>query len=187
MAKLKSTGNGKKTTQVKSVKSKSIVDEKEFQLTPEMSKTLRTSIVVLLIFFAFYIIATIKSDYVAPKKNNQNKEADIQYTEILAGTSFNRTEPEYIVVYYDKSDSEDDETSELDEAVSRHHSPDSFYTCDLSIAFNKPYVTSEEANTNPENAEQLAINGPTIIKFTDGHVSEYIQGKDEVISYLNEH
>ena len=173
---------GKKTNQYKSV-----VDEKEFQLTPDMNKALKTSVVVLAIFFVFYIIATIKSDYVAPKKNNGKPEADIQYSEILAGTSFNRMEPEYIVVYYDKSDSENEETSELDEAVSLHHSPDSFYTCDLSSAFNKPYVTTEEANTNPENAEQLAINGPTVIKFSDGHVVEYIQGKDEVISYLKEH
>lgn len=174
------TSNNKK----KNSNKKSVVD-KQLQLTPDMNKLIWTTIVVLAIFFVFYFIATIKSDYEAPKKTDDTEETTIQYTEILAGTSFNKSDLDYIVVYYDMSDSENEDTTDIKNAVSSYHSSELLYTCDLSNAFNKKYITTEEANTNPTNAEELAINGPTIIKFSSKQVSEYIQGKDAVVSYLN--
>ena len=184
MAKEKKTPTNKK----KDIKRKSIVDEKDLGLTPDLNYLMWISIVVLVIFFVFYFLAVAKSDYEAPKKNEDSEETTIQYTKILAGTSFNRSGSEYLVIYYDMSDNENEDTSSLNSAVSSYQRSSSdliLYTCDLSNSFNKSYVTTEEVNKSPLSAEDLSINGPTIIKFSDGKVTEYIQGKNEVESYLS--
>ena len=166
---------------------KSVADEKGFELTPEMNKALWTAFVVLLVLLVFYFIASIKSDYEPPKSNDKEKTT-IQYTEILAGSSFNRKESEYLVVYYDMSDSENEDTTSINSTISSYTNSSAtltLYTCDLSSSFNKLYVTTNEPNTNPVTAEDLLINGPTIIKFSGGKVIEYVYGKNEVENYLN--
>ena len=58
------------------------------------------------------------------------------------------------------------------------------YSVDMSEGFNKKYV-SENSNTSPENASELAIDGPTLIKIVDGSCVDYIEGTDAIIDYLN--
>ena len=45
-------------------------------------------------------------------------------------------------------------------------------------------LINEKSNKNPTKASELAINGPTIIRFRDGNVREYIEGFDKVVDYL---
>ena len=59
----------------------------------------------------------------------------------------------------------------------------SLYTVDMSNSFNKDYE-STESNKRPQDANELAINGPTIIRFRDGMVREYIEGTDKAVDYL---
>ena len=54
----------------------------------------------------------------------------------------------------------------------------------MSNSFNKKYSSETESNENPENAEDLLINVPTIIRIKDGKVAEYIDDLDDVLEYL---
>lgn len=181
MAKSKSKNvksNKKETVKRKSVDKK--IDEMTSSTSNELLKLFRVLFAVIVVLGAFYLltVAIVGSD-----KEEEVKETAIQYEEILAGSSFNMKDSEYVVVYYDFSD------TELSELVSQIYSYSytgeyRLYTVDMSNGFNKPYITGEDSDKSPNSAEDLLIKGPTLIKFKDGKVEKYVEGFDEVLEYL---
>ena len=90
----------------------------------------------------------------------------------------------YLVVYYD-FDAED--ASEILSAIYTYEAKSDalkVYTVDLGNALNKNSV-SEKSKKDPKDATELAISGPTIIRFRDGMIREYIEGQDKVVDYLS--
>ena len=53
----------------------------------------------------------------------------------------------------------------------------------MSNGLNKSY-SGEESNKNPTKASDIVINGPTLIKFSGNEVVDYIEGVDNIKSYL---
>ena len=90
----------------------------------------------------------------------------------------------YLVVYYDKSSDDADEVMSAIYTYEASPEPLTVYTVDLSNALNKGVVTEDNSNKKPSKASELAIKGVTLIRFRDGEVREYIEGKDSVIDYL---
>lgn len=140
---------------------------------------------ILVFFLAFYLLTlylTNRGERITP--NKPSGDGTISYTDIMAGRSFSMPEKEYLVVYYDREDAE--VLSSLSLAVSGYRSKEehlTIYTVDMSSSFNKGYI-SEESNSSVSNVSELKINGPTLIHFKDGSVSEYVEGKDQVVGYL---
>lgn len=135
---------------------------------------------VLLFLTAFYFITV---GIVSGDKQEENAETAIQYEQILAGSSFGMRDQEYLVAYYDFSD---EDLAELSSVIYNYSYMGIFklYSVDMSEGFNKKYV-SENSNISPENASELAIDGPTLIKIVDGSCVDYIEGTDAIIDYLN--
>lgn len=158
------------------------IDNVESSTEKQMINVLKIIFVVLVFLSAFYLLTLmIVSD--DDKNDDESLETAIQYEEILAGSSLTMNDSEYLVVYYDFSDAG---LSELSSAISSYNSIGSLriYTVDMSNGFNSKYVSSDKSNVEPESAKDLLINGPTLIKISDGKVAEYIEGTDEVINYL---
>ena len=145
----------------------------------ELYKVLKIVFGVIVFLALFYLITII----VVGNDKSEKIETSIQYEEILAGSSFTMRDDEYLVVYYDFSDSE---MSDVYSAIYTYNysGKKRLYTVDMSNGFNSKY-TSEKSNKKPNNAEELAINGPTLILIKDGKVKEYIEGKDVVVKYLS--
>ena len=102
----------------------------------------------------------------------------------MVGTSFSIKDSEYLVVYYDTTD--DAINGKIQNAVStyRNASKDvNLYTVNMSDGLNKSYV-SESGNSMASNASELAINGPTLIKFKDSEIVDYVEGVDRIVDYL---
>lgn len=186
MAKSKSVN--KKSSKKENTSSKAVkkninkkIDAMETTTSTEILKVLRVLFVVIVVLSAFYLLTVL---IVGNVDDDTVAETTIQYDEILAGSSFGMRDDEYLVVYYDFTDSElTDITSQI---YSYSYTGEyRLYTVDMSNGFNKPYATEETANKKPESAEELLINGPTLIKFSDGKVSEYIEGTDNIVDYLN--
>ena len=181
MAKSKSTSkksNKKVTTKTNNVNKK--IDSMKTNTSNELLKVFRILFAVVVVLSAFYLLTV----FIVGKGDSEEKlETAIQYEEILAGSSFSMKNNEYIVVYYDFSDSE---LSEMASSIYSYSYTGTYrlYTVDMSSGFNKAYV-SEESNTAPEKVEDLKINGPTLIRFADGKVQEYIEGKEDIITYLS--
>ena len=151
--------------------------------SPSVKGIIRTFIIVALVFGFFYLLTyVLVGDF--GKDDDTKEETKIQYDEILAGSSFSMNTSKYLVVYYDF---DADDASEILSAIYTDEAKsDAFkvYTVDLGNALNKNSV-SEKSKKDPKDATELAINGPTIIRFRDGMVREYIEGKDKVVNYLS--
>lgn len=143
----------------------------------------------VIIFICLFYLLTL---YITSKNSNENTDTNtkeestdtISYSDIMVGRSFSISDGEYFVIYYDKSD--ETVNSSCSSAVSSYQSKDEhldIYTADMSDGFNKKYA-KDESNSNPTSASEIAISGPTLIKFSDGKVVEYIEGKDEIVEYL---
>ncbi len=158
--------------------------KKEFKIEGEAKRVIIVILSVFIFLGLFYLI-TIKS---LNKEEDTSTEEDVttmQSEEILVGSSFNRAGDEYIVVYYDKSNS--DLASSIGNKVYEYRNKEErlpLYEADMSNIFNKNYVTENDVNKNPKDASELMINGPTLIKFAKDKVVDYVQGENEILNYL---
>lgn len=176
MAKRKTTNKKRKKTQ----------DNKELlrQLSTSSGKNAVKYIVIVLGIFALMYLLTLlilkksSTDYITKEKDTTS----IQYSEILAGTSFDKKDDEYFVIFYDKSE----ENSKAETIYSDYKAKDdhkTIYYVDLSSKLNKS-VVSNESNSSATKAEELKIKGTTLIKFVDNQIDDYIEGEDEISKYL---
>ena len=186
---LKNNDIEKKTVEKKDNISK---EKSKFSFREMDEKTFRIICVVglsIIVFCLFYLltlyITKSNSDSSSTSNTTEEKEDDvISYTNILAGRSFSMEDGTYLVIYYDMSD--DEIASTYSSAVSSYRTKEgasSLYVVDMGNGLNKKYA-SEESNSNPSSASELAINGPTLIRFEDHHVVEYFEGEEAITSYL---
>ena len=162
-------------------KVKKSIEKMHSGIESEAFKVIAIMVGVLLFLAVFYFITV---GIVSDKEETDNKEETaIQYEQILAGSSFNMKDSEYLVVYYDFSD---EELAGLTEAVDYGYSGIiKLYKVDMNDGFNKKYMAEENLNKKPNSASELTIKGPTLIKIIDGKCVEYIEGMQEIIDYLN--
>ena len=78
------------------------------------------------------------------------------------------------------------EDTSIDDAVHTYRNNNilKLYSVDMNDPINTKYK-SDSSNPNLTNATELKINGPTLIKFNNKKVEEYIEGTDSIIDYLN--
>ncbi len=151
----------------------------------EWVKIVRVLLIVFCFLGIFYLLTvyiTNKDDSTGNTQDSSSTETQIQYDEILIGSSFSMNDNEYLVVYYDKSDEE--LNSNLSTKISSYSGDYNIYTADLSNAFNKKFKKEGEVNTSPSNVDELSFNGPTLIRFKDGKVVDYVESIDSINEYL---
>ena len=135
-----------------------------------------TVISIVVIFICLFYLLTL---YITSKNGNNDSKKDdteatvseISYSDIMVGRSFSISDGEYYVMYYDKTD--DSINSSLTSVVSDYKSREEhldIYSVNMGDGLNKKYA-KDESNHNPSNASEIAISGPTLIKFSDGAVS----------------
>lgn len=148
-----------------------------------------TVISIVVIFICLFYLLTL---YITSKNGNNDSKKDdteatvseISYSDIMVGRSFSISDGEYYVMYYDKTD--DSINSSLTSVVSDYKSREEhldIYSVNMGDGLNKKYA-KDESNHNPSNASEIAISGPTLIKFSDGEVVGYVEGIDEITDYL---
>jgi len=144
-------------------------------------------ICILCFFGAFYLLTLYITNKNTDKKDDSvTDEVTISYDTIMLGRSLSVSDGDYLVIYYDKSN--EDINSKYSGFVSNYKNKDEhldIYTVDMSVSFNKKYITDGESNKNPESVESMAINGPTLVKVSDHKVAEYIEGEEAINSYLS--
>ena len=154
--------------------------------SPSIASVIKYIIVVLAIFGIMYLVTVLilkKSslDYIS----KEPRKTSIQYSEILAGTSFSKKNNEYLVLFYDMNG---DDASTYDKLYSNYmakeeHLP--IYYVNLGSALNKE-VISKESNKEAASAEDLKINGATLIRFVDNKIEEYFEGEDQIKDYFKD-
>lgn len=137
--------------------------------------------IVSVVLLSFYLVTLI----IVGNPNKKTKPiVNFDYKEILAGSSFDKNDNEYYVVYYDFSESDFSDLAYAVNEYENQHETNKIYLVNLKEGLNKKYITSKDSNKKPSSASELAINGPTLIHFKDKKINSYVEGKDDIISYL---
>ena len=182
--KMKNEKNLKKQKEIK----KGNVDKKKIDKvsgSADLKSSIKIIFFVALIFGFFYLLTyVLVGDLSIFDKEDEKQEVTIQYDEILAGSSFSMNASKYLVVYYDKNSDDADEIMSAIYTYEASYEPLTVYTVDLSNPLNQGVVAIDSSNKKPSKASELEIKGATLIRFRDGKVREYIEGKDDVIDYL---
>ena len=150
-------------------------------LNDEVKKTIIIIVVAVILLVAMYFLTTfiLNNDDTEEEKITENT---IQYDEILAGQSFNQSDDEYYVIYYDSTD----EYSTIGSLISSYQLNNTdvkLYSVDLSNGMNSKYVTDSDVVT--DNASSLKVKDTTLLRFEDGEVVETITDLDEITEFLN--
>lgn len=150
-------------------------------LPSEVKKTIIIIVVAVVLLVGMYFLTTV----ILNKDSDDNSKITdnaIQYDEILAGESFNQSEDEYYVIYYDSSN-EYSVISSLISSYQLNSSDTKLYSVDLADGMNKKYVT--DGNIVTDNASSLRVKDTTLLKFNNGEVSEVITDTNEITNFLN--
>jgi hypothetical protein len=139
-------------------------------------------VVVLVIFGLVYLLTNFilkrsVTDYIT--KNNDT--TTLQYDEILSGQSFDKKDSEYLVLFFNTEEDTIYQTLISNYQAKDEHLP--IYYVNLKNRMNQNCV-SDESNPNATSSSELKINGPTLIKFTENNITEYIEGEDSITEYL---
>ena len=189
MANKKSTGKKKGTSTKKVNKKVQAENLKKIESMGDFDADYKRIILVagtiIIIFCLFYFLTVYITGRDTKKSTTTDSSSSyISYTEILAGRSFSMPEKEYLVLYYDRSDTE--LLSTFSSVISNYRSDENhyaLYTVDMSDAMNQGYA-NEKSNWNPTDISELAINGPTLIRFHNGKVEAYYEGSTDITDYL---
>lgn len=162
------------------MKKNKIIDTKR-EMPSEVKRGIIIVVVAVLVVLFMYFLTTrilAKDD-----SSNEDKvrENAIQYDEILAGESFNKT-GEYYVIYYDSTD-QYSSISSLISSYQLNNKDVKLYSVDLSDGMNKKYIT--DGNIVTKDASSLKVKENTLIKFNNGKVDEVITDMNEITSVLN--
>ena len=172
----------KKSTSKKIEESKKIETMTSFDV--DVMRIVRVVSIIVVVFCLFYFL-TVFITRRDESTSNEERETEISFTNIMSGRSFSMPEEDYLVLFYEFEN--EDLVSSFSTAVTGYRSSEAthypVYYANMSDAINKKYV-SEVSNTTPADAADLLINGPTLIHFHEGKVSEYIEGESSIIEYL---
>lgn len=178
----------KKNTTKSNKKSKNVQTRKEVLnnsiYESDTSNVIKCVVIVLVILLVMYLLTVLilkksSTDYIS----KEDEKTAIQYSEILAGTSFNKEDEEYLVLFYDTTA---DNASVYGNMISTYEAKDShlpIYYVNLANTMNKS-INSSESNKDAKDASELKINQSTLIKFSNGGIVDYIEGKDSINEYL---
>ena len=146
------------------------------------------ALIVICILGLFYLLTL----YITNKNsvdsvvddNKSSEETAISYDNIIAGRSLSMSSDNYLVIFYDSSNEEINNT--YSGLVSEYRAKEDnlpLYFVDMSSSFNKSYI-SESSNKNPEKSSDIKISGPTLIRVEKNKVAEYLEGQDSITNYL---
>lgn len=152
--------------------------EEGLELDNPIKKIIINFMVVLTVILIFYFVTILVMDKSVKYNYKEDEESVtiIQYDEIIAGETFNITDSEYFVLFYDFNGP----NANYYEYISSN-SAKKVYIVDIGNYFNKPYV-SETSNKNVQKIEDLKVKEGTLIKIKDGKNVLYFEGELEEIS-----
>ncbi len=162
-------------------------ERNKYNPTMNTNDTLKSSLFVLvgvvvflgvmyLCVFGMEKLGVFEAGYTAPVK-----ETMIDYDYINVGTVFTRSEKTYYVMFDDYSSSISYDMY-IDTLLGKKEK-ERIYKVDMSKKENSRFA-SNKSNKKAENANELKINGITLIKITNGKIKDYIEGSANIESYL---
>ena len=136
-------------------------------------------ILVCIFGVLYFVFAIVNGEISFNKKTERNVE--IHNVEILAGNTFNRSEEEYYVLYFDFKD---ENSAKYNSIFSSYSTDNKIFIVDLGNAFNKGYVTLNKDEVNTNNIEELKVVDGTLIKVNNKVASLTVIGAEEIKAHF---
>ena len=176
----------KKTKKTK--KNTKVIGKTPAHYNEDVMKMIKIGVIVIACFAIIYFVtAFINGEF--SNKEEEQEEVQIQNEEILMGETFEKSDSEYMIMYYDFTDNNYSNLyAMLVETYKAEEDTLPMYTVDLSTNFSKKYMAKEgePSNKNPTSLSNLKISGATLIRIKDKKVINYIEGKDNIKNYIEE-
>ena len=155
--------------------------KKETTFVDELKKLgIISGIIVLIIVILYLIVGTfITKDIKWFNKDKNEVSETIQYKEILAGETFNKSNDEYYVIYADSTGNH----YSLYETIISNNLDKKIYMVDTANPLNTLYI-SDETNPNVQQISDLKVKSDTLIKIQNKQNVLYIEGKNEIINHF---
>lgn len=152
-----------------------------------MNKEVKNGIIVgivvifsLVIVYFMIAIATGEINIGGKKDNTDSSASDNYYDNmIMASTTFDRSENEYMVIFY----SEKNKTDNLDLIISSYKGDIKLYKVNTDEVINK-FVLSDEENSSATNKDELKVKTPTLLTINNKKITYYTSSEDEIAEKL---
>lgn len=146
----------------------------------EMIRMLKVLGLVVLALVLFYLVFAIANGEIKFGKDKYEKVPDeIQNVEILAGSTFNRQEESYYVLFYNF-----DTSSSIGYAnaydLYTNMGEDKMFLVDTNKGFNKNYLTDDKTKINISGIDKLKVVDGTLIRVEKGKGVSYKVGLEEI-------
>lgn len=179
----KNSKNNEKKNKNSNSKYNKKVEATQTSFTLGMSSVLKCVVAVLVVLGATYLLTV----YVTNKNKRSSiapGEARIQYDVILAGESYNQKADDYMVLYFGE-----DHISSYSSVLSTYNDKKEkipLYKSYTNEALNKKFVMDDAERLESDDPSSLRVSENTLIRFQDHKIVEYIQGEEDIISYLEQ-
>lgn len=156
-----------------------INDDNPMNEVYKLLKVLGIILVVLVIVYLLVGIFVTKEISFGGNKNSSSEVMmDADY--LLASETFRQKEDKYYVYFYDFSDKNND----VESAITSKLSESRVYRVDIKSGFNSNFM-SDTSNVKAQKKEELKINGVTLIVIENGKNVNYIEGSDNIVTFIN--
>lgn len=138
---------------------------------------------VVVVLLLFYLVFAIFSGEISFSSKEEKSEVEIQNTEILAGSTFNREGDEYYVLFYDFDGDNAIKCSSIRSLYVQKYPTNKMYIVDLGSAFNKNYVIDDVKSVSAKDASNLKVVDATLVRVTNGVGTVIAAGIDALANY----
>ena len=150
----------------------------------EVKEGIILTVVVLVIIAVVYLLTGVlkgdgTSSNVSSTSSNSNTVTEIYSDMILAKDTFSKNEDEYMVIFFSNKNAQ----GSIKKLIGLYSGDLKLYKVNLDEKFNS-YVMSEEENKEATNETELKIKDTTLIKISNGKITEYITEKDKILEQL---
>ena len=161
-------------------------NKKVVEVTPKDSALsfVKTLVGVLVFIGIMYLmllglkaLGMFEAGYTKPTKD----ATTISYEYIPASTVFTRYDKEYYVLFddYTSSNTKDPYVNDLIDNDKEHV----YYRVNIGSKENEK-VKGEKANPEAKSADELSIDGLTLIRISNGKISKYLTGNEKIEEFL---
>ena len=161
------------------------LEKEEVVETNQIKKYILTVVGIIGVFAIIYLVSALfitkELDWFSKDTKEEEKESSSVTNAILASNIFKQNEESYYVYFYDFDEKEQD--SKITTLVNNKLSGSKVYKVNTKSAMNSKYI-GETSNKNAKNLDDLKVVTPTLIKISNGTISEYYE-KEEITNKLS--
>ncbi len=137
--------------------------------------------ILIIIGFVYFITATIKTGEIGKNKTTTTKSNEVtnMYDNMIMAKDTFSKEGEYMVIFFSEKNAKDS----IKSIMKSYSGSTKLYKVNLDEKVNS-YVLSGDENRNATNADELKLKDTTLIKISNGIISDYITDKKQILEQL---